>query len=59
VPAMGKITCKFKDETKTSIPFSDMVATEPNACYLKKELNVSATNKGACVLQATSSKKSC
>lgn len=38
VPAMGKITCKFKDEIMSKCSVSEMVATKSNACYINKEL---------------------
>jgi hypothetical protein len=35
---MGKITCKYKDDIKTSISAYEMVAIKPNACYVNQEL---------------------
>jgi len=57
LPARGKITCKFKDELKTSFLVFGIAVPKRNACYVNQEITCLREKKGACDLQATSSRK--
>jgi hypothetical protein len=54
VPAMRKITCKFKYETKSKESCYRSGRNQAECVLCKPRTYVSAANKGACDLQATS-----